>query len=230
MTTAINHTHNDNQDLKGAALNNQKAHQRAVPSNLTKGLKAVIAEIDDLENQRNPGNTRVITKDGLSRVYLYKDEDSFCAAGYKRRLKDPRFRYSFNTQEERDQYVMEWIKERVEDEKHHAKKARTLEIGDVLCSSWGWEQTNVNYYLVTKLIGKTMVELIEVEKHQKYSGNLSLEGACTPDTSKTKREPFKRKVNNNRVTIDKGMYAKKVEYTEVEGVRQYKEEYFSSYH
>ena len=37
-----------------------------------------------------------------------------------------------------------------------------LEVGDVLNETWGYEQTNQNFYQVTKKIGKTMVELVEV--------------------------------------------------------------------
>lgn len=38
-------------------------------------------------------------------------------------------------------------------------KNHTLELGDILYSSWGYNQTNIDFYQVTKLIGKSMVEI-----------------------------------------------------------------------
>ena len=35
--------------------------------------------------------------------------------------------------------------------------------GDIFYSSWGYDQTNIDYYKVTKLIGKASVELVPIE-------------------------------------------------------------------
>lgn len=45
-----------------------------------------------------------------------------------------------------------------------ARKAtgRGVEVGQFLASSWGYDQTNVNFYKVTKLIGTTMAEVVAV--------------------------------------------------------------------
>mgnify|MGYP003662304800 CR=1 FL=1 len=39
-----------------------------------------------------------------------------------------------------------------------------LEENDILYSSWGYEQTNINFYKVKRLCGKTQVELVKIEK------------------------------------------------------------------
>ena len=40
--------------------------------------------------------------------------------------------------------------------------ARELKVGDYLYESWGYDQTNVNFYKVVALAGKTSVKIIPV--------------------------------------------------------------------
>lgn len=46
---------------------------------------------------------------------------------------------------------------------NNMKKITKLQVGDILSSSWGYEQTNVDFYQVQRLAGKTMVEVVKVE-------------------------------------------------------------------
>lgn len=38
-----------------------------------------------------------------------------------------------------------------------------LQVGDVLSASWGYNQTNVNFYEITRVVGKATVELREIQ-------------------------------------------------------------------
>ncbi len=38
-----------------------------------------------------------------------------------------------------------------------------LQVGDILSASWGYDQTNVNFYEITRVVGKASVELREVQ-------------------------------------------------------------------
>ena len=40
---------------------------------------------------------------------------------------------------------------------------KNVKIGDIFYSSWGYDQTNIDYYMVTKIIGKTFVEIQKIE-------------------------------------------------------------------
>ncbi len=42
------------------------------------------------------------------------------------------------------------------------KAARTLQAGDILSASWGYDQTNVDFYQVTRLIGNQSVEIRKI--------------------------------------------------------------------
>ena len=48
-----------------------------------------------------------------------------------------------------------------------------VKIGDVFYDSWGYEQTNIDFYQVVGLKGKTMVELKPVQKKRKNIGYCS---------------------------------------------------------
>lgn len=68
-----------------------------------------------------------------------------------------------------------------------------LQIGSILYSSWGYEQTNVDFYEVINLIGKCTVELRELVQtkihHNGFSGKTKpIKGAFIGD-------PLRRRVN-----------------------------------
>lgn len=57
--------------------------------------------------------------------------------------------------------------EKSPEEKPKTKKAEKVnkygvKIGDLFCSSWGWEQTNVNFFQVVALVGEFSVRVREV--------------------------------------------------------------------
>lgn len=69
--------------------------------------------------------------------------------------------YNYRSQEQRDQQVANWManitgNEQRKEERKAEKKAMTnhAEIGDILVNSWGYEQTNTDFYQVIKLTNK----------------------------------------------------------------------------
>lgn len=82
----------------------------------------------------------------------------------------PLWLYRFQNESRRQQEVDATIRRRKEqiDEKVRRQKERRefqhgLEPGTLLYSSWGYDQTNVDFYQVTKVVGK-QVEIRKVEK------------------------------------------------------------------
>jgi len=71
---------------------------------------------------------------------------------------------------------------------------RKLVVNDVLSSSWGYDQTNVDFYQVTRLVGKCMVELRQIGSAREYTGGMS--GTCTPCMNQflTNKEPMRKRV------------------------------------
>lgn len=63
--------------------------------------------------------------------------------------------------------------------------------GKILQSSWGYEQTNVDFYKIVKRTAKSVL-LQEIGKIKTESGNMS--GEAVPDISIEIGKPFRRKL------------------------------------
>ena len=79
----------------------------------------------------------------------------------------------------------------------------SLQIGSILYSSWGYEQTNIDFYEVTKLIGKCTVEIREIAQTLETHDYNNLCGTTRPIANDYAGQPMKKRVNeHNRVKIN----------------------------
>jgi len=72
------------------------------------------------------------------------------------------------------------------------QKAEELKAGDILIASWGWEQTNINFYLILSKINQT-VEIIEIGKDKIYERDDY--GTCTPNPDRKIGEVMRKRIN-----------------------------------
>ncbi len=72
---------------------------------------------------------------------------------------------------------------------HHS-----LKIGSILYASWGYDQTNIDFYEVTRLIGRTTLELRELAQEATCDQH-GLSGKTRPIPSQYISEPFKKRIN-----------------------------------
>ncbi|QED72588.1 hypothetical protein FTV92_26515 (plasmid) [Escherichia coli] len=70
----------------------------------------------------------------------------------------------------------------------------TVSVGDVFVSSWGYEQTNVNFYQVISVHGKKTVTVREVRASVLLTRSMS--GYKTPLLNDFCGEPLKRRVRD----------------------------------
>ena len=73
-----------------------------------------------------------------------------------------------------------------------SKQVRKIQVGDILCASWGYDQTNVDYYVVTKRTPK-MVTLQGIGTTIEASDELAMQGSAMPDRNKPEGKPFRKK-------------------------------------
>lgn len=79
--------------------------------------------------------------------------------------------WEYHTSEaSRDRAVDSWVASYERKAKAKAERAEAaknfqhgLQVGDILSASWGYNQTNVNFYEVTRVVGKATVEVREVQ-------------------------------------------------------------------
>lgn len=102
--------------------------------------------------------------------------------------------YWFGTEVRRDEWVQEQLTmyKKQEDFKQDRRnlvkelvKTVQIEVGAIFVYSWGWEQTNINFYEVTKVKGQTL-ELQELYQNRQETG--WLQGTCTPIKGSFKKD------------------------------------------
>lgn len=160
-----------------------------------------------------PQDSTITINDGNCIVYEWTDSKGrLCAIGYKGSSSKAVFHYNFHSEERRREYVAGWHKNILAyvEYKNEQKQKRnsfehTLKVGDILYSSWGWEQTNIDFYQVTEVRGK-FVTIQEISKNREETG--WLQGTCTPVKDSFKEEPLSRKVlEGNNVKLNSYAYA-----------------------
>ena len=71
-----------------------------------------------------------------------------------------------------------------------------IKAGDILQDSWGYEQTNVEFYLVTKIISACKIEIVELG-HKQVTVESSMSGTVLPDLDRRIGEPIQKMVSQS---------------------------------
>lgn len=107
--------------------------------------------------------------------------------------------YSFRNIDSAMAYVLrckESEQERAEWKAAKKSTANSLKVGDVLYTSWGYEQTNVEFLEVVALVGSTMVEVREINAAS-VSGSESFMSDCVvPCKGQFRGESVRVRVTN----------------------------------
>lgn len=157
-----------------------------------------------------PVDHKVIEKDDLQLIIYTFDTPRGNPAimAFKGKANKPAVYKAYFTTEDRDQAVKNIIKNRksylasVEKRRKERNKPHTLKVGDILHCSWGYDQTNNDYFQVTKLIGKTMVEIREIRARVVDTPHMTYQNVA-PVADSFKGEPMRKKVDgyHNSVSI-----------------------------
>lgn len=112
--------------------------------------------------------------------------------------------YCFLSQERLDSYIIDRFltRQKMLAEKQQRKIERSkptgVKVGDVFEASWGYEQTNIDYYQVTRLVGRQSVEVRGIRQLSIETGDMR--GKCAPAIGDFKGEPMIKRLQNNSGT------------------------------
>lgn len=128
-----------------------------------------------------PENSREITRPhAMAIVYVYESNGIFWAIGYAGRKKNPAFRHWYKEEEQRDDYVNKFLDKQEADAvgkiRYRQEKKNfvtSLVQGEILYGSWGWEQTNVEFFEIIEVRSKNTIRIRSLVKHKSYSGDMS---------------------------------------------------------
>ena len=115
-----------------------------------------------------PGAVKVADKASDAIAYLYIRNGAPCAIGYHAKAAKPDWCYRFRSEAERERTIKTHFEGRRAQAQFRAEqrakdtKPHKLQIGHLLESSWGYDQTNVEFWEVTAIVGAHTVEIREV--------------------------------------------------------------------
>ena len=109
---------------------------------------------------------KIASKKSTAVVYLYDNLRGPCAVGFFGKADKPAFQYRYANAAKRMASVVGWIKSMDEITERKAAALTTkklvralpqqfLKVGDVLSSSWGYDQTNIDFYYVVRTTEKS---------------------------------------------------------------------------
>lgn len=98
---------------------------------------------------------------------VYCDPAQTCAMGFSGKKSKPDFHYTFRTPERCATYIREWLAGIERANEYRAKRRAVKDslkglenpykVGDVFHYSWGWEQTNCEFWQVVEVKGSSIV-------------------------------------------------------------------------
>jgi len=156
------------------------------------------------------GAVKIADRKSDAVVYLYTTaRGKFGALGFHGKAAKPDWHFTFSSEAARERKISDFFagQQRRNEwkDKRRAERAKphTFEVGHVLVASWGYEQTNINFYQVTRITGPRMVELREVAQVEASNGNEAwATGKSLPAPDGFIGETIRRIVNDGRVKID----------------------------
>jgi hypothetical protein len=119
-------------------------------------------------------------EDQLSDAIAYvSNNGKLRGIGFAGKAQKPSWHYTFKNSEQLGRHIKEFFegrrstiayKNQIATTRKAEREKRKLKIGDILRTCWGYDQTNVEFFQVTKLIGLHSVELREIGQERVATG------------------------------------------------------------
>lgn len=152
--------------------------------------------------------------DGAVQVVIYTSEDKskkYVAIWTGKRYK-PEVHARYKNPEDVNKVVQQKIKNekdradykvqrRADDARKKAELVSSIKPGDLFVASWGYEQTNIDFYKVIKVTGKSTVEIIKIGDRLKQATS-SMSGEYYPDPKHEIGRPMRVRVTAYGLKID----------------------------
>lgn len=155
-------------------------------------------------------NTVVVRAKNANAVVYASPEGAgkLSALGFFGNANKPSFHYTFRTEARRAQYVAEFFANcaRIEASRAARKAERktfvhSLKVGDILSNSWGYDQTNREFFEIIELVGSTMCVIRELACQCEQTGFMTEDVVPMPGKF-TKAEPMRKRIlQGNSVDI-----------------------------
>jgi hypothetical protein len=132
-------------------------------------------------------------------IITYSHIKGFACAIWQYKGQKPSSHILFRTEAERSQYIenrKKEIKEAQERDLLYAaqkqEENKNIKKDSVLVCAWGWEQTNICYYLIVDR-KNNFLTLQQIGANMLHTTDMT--GKCTPDKNNLIGEPFKKQIS-----------------------------------
>ena len=145
-------------------------------------------------------NTPLLSNEFFDFFWNEKKEYPVCIV-FSKKAKNKFWYYGFLNYDSMMKKVEETISNAVSrkktQEEYKAKRNQphTLKVGDILYASWGYDQTNIDFFKVVALVGKTQVKIIGVDTEIESVPGCESQDLATPASSSSQANIFTRKYN-----------------------------------
>jgi hypothetical protein len=158
------------------------------------------------------GSTKIAHKTTGAVVYAYPSGAKFGLVGYAPKAKKPTFHFVLKDEEGREREATRFFRS-IEEKQARVANSRAeaaayqhaVQVGHIFVMSWGYEQTNVNFYQVTRLIGRRTVAvrpIRSIDATPSNYGGSSMSGKVLPHRDDFSGEEIVKKVwQGNRIKM-----------------------------
>lgn len=162
----------------------------------------------DFYRPLNRGAVLVKPKAVEAEIYLWeetrKGKTLYLVKAFFGRTVKPSYYYNYPTRAAREAAIQRWIDGAVAKAASVAQRrakrnvASKLELGQVLYTSYGYDQTNIDYYQVTRIIGRCTVELTPIRSISSSNDGMWT-GTSVPDIGNYSGGPMVKRVGDGNV-------------------------------
>ena len=138
-----------------------------------------------------PDNPTEVIEDEALKVIVYSSDTINGrpkAVAFSGRRQEPDFYNVFKSAAHRSEHIEKYLVDlrKTRASKDEAAQRRKnfeheLAVGDILYTSWGYDQTNVNFFQVIEVVSKKSVRIREIASSVKQTGFMSSEATARPN-------------------------------------------------
>jgi hypothetical protein len=156
---------------------------------------------------------QIINQDSIEVYYKEDANGKPIVMGFAGKRTRPDFYVRFNSRERMTEYLNNWRSnlerhnQTVIERRQKRNQPHSLKVGDILDATWGYDQTNVTFYEVTKLIGSTMVTVRELNATLDWDGGPTAYSMPVPGSYNKEKEMRLKATSENAVKPDSFRYA-----------------------
>lgn len=176
---------------------------------------------------------KITVKVCRSVAYKWEQNGKIYVKAFNGKSAKPAFYYSYKNDEDANKRLSDWIDSLVQT---NAMKIRrnaermcqhNIKIGDIFRSTWGYDQTNVEFWECVSVSG-ALITVREIAQQREFSDSMS--GNCLPIPGKFIGAEKKCRVQyGTRIKVHECAHASLLDFTEISGMKIFKPTGFSCY-